>query len=201
MTLGNRKIGFGIMGFWDTLVLLGIRYDSKEAVEFAEKLASFIQENAHKASEGLAKEKGCFPNWKGSIWDKKYRRKMRNAAVTTIAPTGTISLIAGCNGGIEPVFSVVSERKALDDEKFIQINPLVEELGIQQGWLSKKVRNLLCQGIAPKDIPDIPQKISSVLVTAHEVSPEWHVRIQAAFQKYTDNAVSKTVNLPANATI
>ena len=126
---------------------------------------------------------------------------MRNAAVTTIAPTGTISLIAGCNGGIEPVFSIVSERKALDDEKFIQINPLVEELGIQQGWLSKKVRDLLCQGVAPKDIPEIPQKISSVLVTAHEILPEWHVRIQAAFQKNTDNAVSKTVNLPANATI
>ncbi|MFC1793684.1 adenosylcobalamin-dependent ribonucleoside-diphosphate reductase, partial [Planctomycetota bacterium] len=201
MTLGNRKIGLGIMGFWDTLVLLGIRYDSEQAVEFAEKLASFIQDHAHKVSEELAKEKGCFPNWKGSIWNTKYRRKMRNAAVTTIAPTGTISLIAGCNGGIEPVFSIVSERKALDDEKFVQINPLVEELGIQQGWLSKKVRDLLCQGIAPKDIAEIPRKISNVLVTAHEVSPEWHVRIQAAFQKYTDNAVSKTVNLPSNATI
>jgi ribonucleoside-diphosphate reductase alpha chain len=201
MTLGNRKIGLGIMGFWDTLVLLDIRYDSEEAVEFAEKLASFIQDHAHKASEELAKEKGCFPNWKGSIWNKKNNRKMRNAAVTTIAPTGTISLIAGCNGGIEPVFSIVSERKALDDEKFIEINPLVEELGTQQGWLSKKVRNLLCQGVAPKDIPEIPEKLSRVLVTAHEVLPEWHVRIQAAFQKYTDNAVSKTVNLPANATV
>jgi len=201
MTLGNRKIGLGIMGFWDTLVLLGTRYDSEEAVEFAEKLASFIQDHAHKASEELAKEKGCFPNWKGSIWNTKINRKMRNTAITTIAPTGTISLIAGCNGGIEPVFRIVSERKALDDEKFIQINPLVEKLGIQQGWLSKKVRDLLCQGVAPKDIPEIPQKISSVLVTAHEVSPEWHIRIQATFQKYTDNAVSKTVNLPTNASI
>lgn len=201
MTLGNRKIGLGIMGFWDTLVLLGTKYESDYAAEFAEKLASFIQEHAHKASEELAKEKGCFPNWKGSIWNKKGNRKMRNAAVTTIAPTGTISLIAGCNGGIEPVFSIVSERKALDDEKFIQINPLVEELGIQQGWLSKKVRDLLSQGVAPGDIPEIPQKLSSVLVTAHEVSPEWHVRIQATFQKYTDNAVSKTVNLPTSATV
>ncbi|MHC4438274.1 MAG: TSCPD domain-containing protein [Planctomycetota bacterium] len=131
----------------------------------------------------------------------KIPRRIRNAAVTTIAPTGTISLIAGCNNGIEPIFSTVTERKALDGEKFIQINELVEKLGIQQGWLSKKVRHLLCQGVAPKDIPEIPEKLSRVLVTAHEVSPEWHVRIQAAFQKYTDNAVSKTVNLPANATV
>ena len=131
----------------------------------------------------------------------KIPRRIRNAAVTTIAPTGTISLLAGCNNGIEPIFSTVTERKALDGEKFIQINPLVEKLGIQQGWLSKKVRNLLCQGVAPKDIPEIPEKLSRVLVTAHEVSPEWHVRIQAAFQKYTDNAVSKTVNLPTSATV
>jgi ribonucleoside-diphosphate reductase alpha chain len=132
---------------------------------------------------------------------KKFNRKMRNAAVTKIAPTGTISLIAGCNGGIEPLFSIVSERKALDGEKFIQINPLVEELGTQQGWLSRNVRNLLQQGVAPKDIPAIPKKLSSVLVTAHEISPEWHVKIQAAFQKYTDNAVSKTVNLRSDATV
>ncbi|MBN2456203.1 MAG: TSCPD domain-containing protein, partial [Sedimentisphaerales bacterium] len=168
---------------------------------FAEKLVSFIQEHAHKTSEELAKEKGCFPNWKDSIWNTKINRKMRNAAVTTIAPTGTISLIAGCNGGIEPVFSIVSEREALDGEKFIEINPLVEELGTQQGWLSKEVSDLLCQGVAPKDIPEIPQKLSNVLVTAHEVAPAFHVRTQAAFQKYTDNAVSKTVNLPADATI
>jgi len=201
ITLGNRKIGLGIMGFADTLILLSIRYGSAEAVEFAEMLTSFIQERAHDASEKLAEKRGCFPNWKDSTWDKKSNRKMRNAALTTIAPTGTISLIAGCNGGIEPVFSIVSERKALDGEKFIEINPLVEELGIQQGWLSKKVRDLLCQGVAPKDIPEIPRKLSRVLVTAHEVSPERHIRIQAAFQKYIDNAVSKTVNLPANATI
>ena len=109
--------------------------------------------------------------------------------------------IAGCNGGIEPLFSIVSERKALDGKKFIQINPLVEELGTKQGWMSKKIRNLLHQGVAPKDIPEIPKKLSHVLVTAHEISPEWHVKIQAAFQKYTDNAVSKTVNLRSDATV
>ena len=170
MTLGNRKIGLGLMGFADTLIFLGIRYDTEEAEHFAEKLASFIQKHAHNASEELANERGCFPNWKGSTWDIKYQRKMRNAAVLTIAPTGTISLIAGCNGGIEPIFSIVSERKALDGEKFIQINELVEKLGTEQGWLSDEVRDLLCKGVAPRDIPEIPKKISDVLVTAHEVS-------------------------------
>lgn len=202
VTLGNRKIGLGIMGFADTLVLLGIRYDSKEAVEFAKKLASTIQKHVHQASEELAGERGCFPNFKGSIWDTKHHRPMRNATSTTIAPTGTISIICGgCSGGIEPIFSITYERRALDGQKFRQLNPLVEELGIKGGWLSGKIRKLLNQGILPKDIPEIPKKLSDVLLTAHEISIESHVRIQAAFQQYTDNAVSKTVNLPADATV
>ena len=201
ITLGNRKIGLGIMGFADFLILLGIRYDSDEAVMFAQKLASFIQKHAHQTSEELATERSCFPNWQGSIWDTQFHRPMRNAAVNTIAPTGTISLIAGCNGGIEPIFSIVSERKALDGQKFVQLNPLFEKLGTENGWLSDKVYNLLSQGVSPKNIPEIPKKLAEVLVTAHEISPEWHVRIQAAFQQHIDNAVSKTVNLPANATI
>ena len=201
MTLGNRKIGLGIMGFWDTLVLLGIKYDSEKAVKFASKLASFIQKHAHQASEELAKERGCFPNWKGSLWYTEYQRPMRNAAVTTIAPTGTISLIADCNGGIEPVFCIVPERKTLDGRKFVQLNQLVEELGTKEGWLSNKVRDLLSQGVSPKDIPEIPKKLADVLITAHEIAPQWHVRIQAAFQQHVDNAVSKTVNLRANATV
>jgi ribonucleoside-diphosphate reductase alpha chain len=201
ITRGNRKIGLGIMGFADTLILMGVRYGSEEAEQFAEKLASFVQEHAHNASEELAKERGCFPNWKGSIWDTKFHRPMRNAAVTTIAPTGTISLIAGCNGGIEPLFSMVAKRRALDGREFLQLNPLVEELGTREGWLSDKVRNHLMKGIPPREIPEIPKKLAEVLVTAHEISPEWHVRIQAAFQKHVDNAVSKTVNLPADATV
>lgn len=156
VTLGNRKIGLGIMGFADTLVLLGIRYDSKEAVEFAKKLASTIQKHAHRASEELAGERGCFPNFKGSIWDTKHHRPMRNATSTTIAPTGSISIICGgCSGGIEPIFSIIYERRALDGQKFRQLNPLVEELGIKGGWLSGKIRKLLNQGILPKDIPEI----------------------------------------------
>jgi ribonucleoside-diphosphate reductase alpha chain len=201
ITIVNRKIGLGIMGFADMLILLGVRYNSDKAAKLAEELASFIQKHAHRTSEELAKERGCFPNWKGSIWDTKHHRPMRNAAVTTIAPTGTISCIAGCNGGIEPIFSIVSERKALDGQKFVQLNPLFEKLGTENGWLSDKVYNLLSQGVPPKNIPEIPKKLAEVLLTAHEISPEWHVLIQAAFQQHIDNAVSKTVNLPANATM
>jgi ribonucleoside-diphosphate reductase alpha chain len=201
MTSGNRKIGLGIMGFADTLVLLGIRYDSKEAVEFAERIASFVQGHAHQSSGNLAKERGCFPNWRGSIWETKYHRPMRNATVTTIAPTGTISAIAGCTGGIEPIFSIVSKRRVLDGEEFLQLHPLIESIGREQGWLTDRVRSQLFAGVPPREISQIPSKLASVLVTAHEVSIEWHVRIQAAFQKYTDNAVSKTVNLPSDATV
>ncbi len=201
MTLGNRKIGLGIMGFADALILLGIRYDSEEAVALAEKLACFVQKHAHDASEKLAAERGKFPNWAGSTWDTKYHRPMRNATCTTIAPTGSISIIAGCNGGIEPVFSIVSKRNILDGEEFVQLPQVVEDLGAGEGWLSDRVRGLLNDGVSPKDIPEIPKRLADVLVTAHEISPEWHVRIQAAFQKYTDNAVSKTVNLPSDATL
>jgi ribonucleoside-diphosphate reductase alpha chain len=201
ITVGNRKIGLGVMGFADTLVLLGIRYDSQEAVEFAEKLASFIQEHAHQASENLAKERGCFPNWKGSTWDTKHHRPMRNAAATTIAPTGTISVIAGCTGGIEPIFSIMSKRRALDGEEFFQLHPLVERLGREEGWLTDEVREELYKGVPAREISQIPSQLASVLVAAHEIPIEWHVRIQAAFQKYTDNAVSKTVNLSSDATV
>jgi ribonucleoside-diphosphate reductase alpha chain len=201
VTLGNRKIGLGILAFADALILLGIKYGSEESEKFAKKLASFIQEHAHQASEDLAKERGSFPNWKGSIWDTKYHMPIRNAACTTIAPTGTISLIAGCSSGIEPIFSIVSKRKALDGEEFVQLHPLIEKLGIKEGWLTDKVREQLASGTPPRDIPQFPKKIADVFLTAHEIPPEWHVRIQAAFQKYTDNAVSKTVNMPLAATV
>lgn len=200
-TLGNRKIGLGVMGFADALVLLGIRYGSEEAAEFVAKLASFIQEHAHQASEELAKERGCFPNWKRSVWDTKHHRPMRNAACTTIAPTGSISIIAECSSGIEPIFSLATKRRILDDQEFIQLHPLVEKLGTDGNWLTDGVRDQLAQRIPPREIPEIPRELAEVFVTAHEIPQEWHVRIQAAFQKHTDNAVSKTVNLPANSTV
>ena len=201
ITPGNRKVGLGVMGFADTLILLRIRYDTEEAVTFAKKLSSFIQTHAHQASEEFAKERGCFPNWQGSIWDTKYHRPMRNVAITTIAPTGTISIIADCNGGIEPIFDITTKRRALDGQEFIQLNTIIERIGTQQGWLTDEVRKQLAQGIPPKNIPEIPKTIAAVLVTAHEITPEWHVRIQAAFQENVDNAVSKTVNLPSYATV
>ncbi len=200
VTLGNRKIGLGVMGFADALIMLKITYGSEKAVQFTEKLTAFIQDHAHAASEELAREKGCFPDWQGSIWDTQHHRPMRNATCTTMAPTGTISVLADCSSGIEPVFGFVSKRRVLDGDEFIQLHPLVERLGTAQSWLTDEVRGLLSEGIPPLEIRHIPKALAEVMVTAHDVSPQWHVRIQAAFQKYTDNAVSKTVNLPVSAT-
>ena len=201
ISLGNRKIGLGVMGFADAAVLLGIRYDSDEAVDFAGRLSQFIQEKAHHASQKLAQQRGCFPNWRGSVWDIERHRPVRNAACTTIAPTGSISIIAKCSSGIEPIFKLAYKRRALDGAEFIQLHPLLERLGVGQGWMSQRVRAGLMSGIEPKEISEIPRSLVEVLCTAHEIAPEWHVRIQAAFQSNIDNAVSKTVNLPTSATV
>jgi ribonucleoside-diphosphate reductase alpha chain len=201
MTLANRKIGLGIMGFADTLLLLGIRYDSDEAIDFAKQLSQFIQEHAHQASQKLAEERGVFPNWHGSIWDTDYHTPMRNAACTTIAPTGSISIIARCSSGIEPIFSLAYKRRVLDGTEFVELHPLLERLSTGQGWINEKVEAMLLAGTNIREIPDVPKELADVLVTSHEIAPEWHVRIQAAFQSNTDNAVSKTVNLPASAKV
>ncbi|MCP4612945.1 MAG: adenosylcobalamin-dependent ribonucleoside-diphosphate reductase [Planctomycetes bacterium] len=200
VSLGNRKIGLGIMGFADALVLLGIRYDSDEAVSFARMVGLFVKEQAHGESKRLAQQRGCFPNWEGSIWDTDHHIPMRNAGCTTIAPTGSISIIAKCSGGIEPIYSLGYKRRALDGDEFVQLHPLLEELGMEQGWMNEKVKIMLMAGTDIRDIPGIPKELTEVLVTAHQIAPEWHVRIQAAFQSNIDNAVSKTVNLPASAT-
>lgn len=199
VTRSNRKIGLGIMGFADALILLGIRYDSQQALDTAVILGEFIQNTAHQASEKLAWEKGRFLNYNCSIWDKKHARPMRNAACTTIAPTGSISILAGCSSGIEPVFKFAYQRSALDGQKFIELHPLIERLGTRDGWMNDSVRERLLQGVSPEDIEEIPKELSSAMVTAHQVPPQWHVKIQAAFQAHVDNAVSKTVNLPADA--
>ena len=201
ISLGNRKIGLGVMGFADALILLGIQYDSPEAVEFAQIISQFINKHAHQQSQELAEKRGCFPNWQGSLWDTRHHRPMRNAACTTIAPTGSISIIAECSSGIEPVFNFVYKRRALDGEEFLQIHPLLEKLGLQQGWLDEKVKTQLFAGESIYEIPQIPKHFLDYLVTAHEVSPDWHVRIQAAFQENVDNAVSKTVNLSQDTNI
>jgi len=199
ITLGNRKIGLGFMGFADAVASLGIRYDSDGAVNFAEKVSRFLTTQAHKTSQNLAEERGCFPNWSGSIWDTQYHRPMRHAACTTIAPTGSISIIAGCSSGIEPIFNLVTRRRSLDDKEFLEIHPLIEQLGKSEGWMTNRVRASLLEGVPSEEIRSFPKQLAQVLVTAHEISPEWHVRVQAAVQKDIDNAVSKTVNLPADA--
>jgi ribonucleoside-diphosphate reductase alpha chain len=201
VSCGNRKIGLGVMGFADTLILRGMRYDSEEALDFGRRLGEFLREHAHRASRELAEEKGCFPNWEGSVWQTEHNRPMRNATCTTIAPTGSISIIARCSSGIEPIFRYAYKRRALDGSEFIQLHPLLERLGTEQGWLTDRVSAELRAGVDPKRMAQIPGDLREVLVTAHEVAPPWHVSMQAALQAHIDNAVSKTVNLPSNATI
>ena len=199
VTLGNRKIGLGIMGLADALVLLGLRYDSQEAVDFAGRLMGFIQEAAHAASGDLAEERGSFPNWAGSVWETRFHAPMRNASCTTVAPTGSTSVIARCSSGIEPIYLLAFRRAALDGQNFVQVHPLLEQMGTRDGWLTEAVREAMIEGTPAAEIPGIPSRLSEVLVTAHEVRPEWHVRMQAAIQQHVDSAVSKTVNLPSGA--
>jgi len=199
ISLANRKIGLGLMGFADALVLLGIRYDSDEALAVAREVAESLSEDAHGASRRLAAERGPFPNWASSVWDIRDSQPMRNAACTTIAPTGSISLLAGCSSGIEPVFSLAGRRRALDGETFVSVHPPLEELGVTQGWMDDRAVAALLDGTPPAEIEGLPPDLAEVLVTAHEISAEWHVRMQAAFQEHIDNAISKTVNLPGNA--
>ncbi len=200
-SLGNRKIGLGVMGLADALVLLRMRYDSHEALEFASEVSAFLQQQAHEASQELADERGSFPNWIGSTWYTRHCRPMRNAAVTTIAPTGSISIIAGCSSGIEPIYMLAYRRRALDGQGFIQVHPLLEQIGRHDGWMTDTVRDALLDGTPARQISAIPKPLAESLVTAHEVAPQWHVRMQAAFQEHVDNAVSKTVNLSENASI
>ena len=196
---GNRKIGLGVMGFADAMVLSGLRYDSQEALDFASEVSAFLQRQAHDASLELTNERGSFPNWIGSTWYTQHKRPMRNAAVTTIAPTGSISIIAGCSSGIEPIYMLAYRRRALDGQGFIQVHPLLGRIGCREGWMTDAVRDALLDGTPATQIEAIPKPLAEALVTAHEVAPEWHVRMQAAFQEHVDNAVSKTVNLPENA--
>ncbi len=200
MVHGNRKIGLGVMGFADMLYQLKIPYNSEEALETAETVMRFIQENAHEASQNLAEERGVFPNWEKSIY-KDQGVKLRNATCTTIAPTGTLSIIAGCSSGIEPLFALSFVRNVMDDDKLLEVNPYFEEVANDQRFYSRELMDEIAKRGSIKKIKQIPKDVRKVFVTAHDVSPDWHIRMQAAFQKYTDNAVSKTVNLPHDATV
>ncbi len=200
MTRANRKIGLGVMGFADMLLDMGIPYNSDEAVRVGEKVMKFITDEGRKMSEELAKERGAFPNFKGSIYDKPGQAAVRNATVTTIAPTGTLSIIAGCSSGIEPLFALTFVRKVLDGAELLEINPVFERVAKKQGFYSDELMKEIDEHGGCTNIPTVPEDVQRVFVTAHDITPEWHIRMQAAFQKHTDNAVSKTVNFPHSAT-
>ncbi|MFQ6059800.1 MAG: vitamin B12-dependent ribonucleotide reductase [Thermoplasmata archaeon] len=198
MTLSNRKIGLGVMGFADMLIKLGIPYDSEEAVQLGGKLMRFLEKESKKMSIELARERGPFPNLEKSIF--KDGPRIRNATTTTIAPTGTISIIAGCSSGIEPLFAVAFKRRVLDGEELIEVNPLFRERAEKEGFYSEDLLRRVAEKGTVKGVEGVPEHIQRLFVTAHDIAPEWHVKMQAAFQKHTDNAVSKTVNFRNEAT-
>ncbi|MCD4818021.1 MAG: vitamin B12-dependent ribonucleotide reductase [Candidatus Cloacimonetes bacterium] len=218
MVKGNRKIGLGIMGWADLLYLLKLPYNSEEAVELAEDIMEFIDFHSKTRSMELAMEKGSFPNFKNSIYDsKKLIRKdnkfnwnelreniskngLRNATLTTIAPTGTISMIANTSGGVEPQFSLVYIKHVMDGDKLLYVNPHLEKVFIDYGIYSSELMEKIAEEGSVQHIDEVPDEIKKIFVVSHDISPEWHLRMQAAFQKYTDNAVSKTINFTQNAT-
>ncbi|MBN1795316.1 MAG: adenosylcobalamin-dependent ribonucleoside-diphosphate reductase [Sedimentisphaerales bacterium] len=197
----NRKIGLGVMGFADTLFLLSIPYDSSKGIEFGEQLMSFINENAHKASAALAAERGPFPNWNESIWRTERNLQIRNASVTTIAPTGTISIIAGCSAGIEPLYSLIFKRRVLENKELIEINPVFKSVAEKNGFYTKRLQQQIAKSGSIQNIEKIPTSVRRIFKCAYDIKPDWHIQMQAVFQKHCDAAVSKTVNLPGDATI
>jgi ribonucleoside-diphosphate reductase alpha chain len=200
ITFANRKIGLGVMGFADMLIKLGISYNSQEAINFAEKLMRFIRKESLSASSKLAKERGVFPNYKKSIYVKNNLR-LRNATVNTIAPTGTISIIAGCSSGIEPLFAISFIRNVLSGAELFGINPLFEEVAKKRGFYQKEILAKVAQYGSLQNIKEIPRDIKKIFVTSFDVVAQQHLEVQAAFQRHTDNSVSKTINLPADASI
>lgn len=198
---GNRKVGLGLMGFADLLFKMKIPYDSEEALDFAQDLMSFISSRAKRTSIELAEERGAFPNFKGSTYDTNGEASMRNATVTTIAPTGSISILANCSSGIEPVFALAYIRKNLLDEgdELHELVPDFAKAGKEKGFFSTETFATVAEKGSCRGIDAIPEEIQRIFLTAHDVSPANHVRMQAAFQKFTDNAVSKTVNLPESS--
>lgn len=200
MTHKTRKIGLGVMGFADMLIALGIPYNSDQAIEIAEKIMRFISDEAINESIALGLTRGLFPAFEGSIYDTENGLRVRNANRTTIAPTGTLSIIAGCSSGIEPIFALSYYRNILDGEILIETNSIFEEVAKKYKFYSPELVQKLAKGEGLQDIMGVPEWVKQVFVTSHDISPKWHVKIQAAFQKYTDSAVSKTVNMPYDAT-
>jgi len=200
LTKANRKIGLGVMGWADMLLRLNIPYNSARAINLAEKIMAFIQQESKDASAKLAEERDVFPNFKDSIYNQKGKLRLRNATTTTIAPTGTISIIVGCSSSIEPLFAVsFIRRHVLDGKEMVEVNPIFEEVAKEKGFWSKKlVEDISVKG-GVQEVKEVPADFRRVFVTALDISPEYHIKMQAAFQKYVDNAVSKTINFPFSA--
>ncbi|HMK44352.1 MAG TPA: vitamin B12-dependent ribonucleotide reductase, partial [Dissulfurispiraceae bacterium] len=197
-TKGNRKIGLGVMGWADMLIRLGIPYSSDEAINLGEEVMSFVQTEGRLASSALAEERGVFPNYEKSIFNGEM--SVRNATVTTIAPTGTLSIIAGCSSGIEPLFAVSYVRTVMEGTKLIETNPFFEREALKAGVWSKELMERVAEKGTIAHFDEFPESMKEVFITAHDITPIDHIKMQAAFQKYTDNAVSKTVNFPNSAT-
>jgi ribonucleoside-diphosphate reductase alpha chain len=208
MTKTTRKIGLGVMGWADLLYRLGVPYDTDEAIELADRTMGFIREHADRASAELAAERGVFPAWEGSIYGTAGKREpMRNSTRTTVAPTGTLSIIASCSGGIEPAFSLAFTRQHYLDPKnpskpvrLNEVNPVFAAVAHERGFYSEELVDHLARGGSLHDRDEVPEDVKRVFVTSHDIAPTWHVQMQAAFQRHTDNAVSKTINFPNAAT-
>ncbi len=200
MAKGNRKIGLGVMGFADLLIRLGIPYDSAEGLRTGEAIMRFVQEKGRLSSAELGSVRGVFPNYPGSIYEQAGGPRLRNATVTTVAPTGTLAVIAGCSSGIEPLFALAYTRHALGDVELPEVNEYFLRMAEERGFLSDELRMRVMAGASARRIPGIPKDVQRIFGTAFDIAPEWHVRMQAAFQRHTDNAVSKTINFPPQAT-
>lgn len=201
MVKGNRKIGLGVMGFADMLFQLNIPYNSEEALKKAAEIMKFVQDTSHQVSAELAKKRGVFKNFNKSVFKRRKKCRYRNATTTTIAPTGTLSIIGNCSSGVEPLFALSFVRTVMDNDRLVEVNPHFEKVARERGFYSNELMDKIASEGSLAHIDSIPEDIKRIFVTAHDISPEWHIRMQAAFQKYTDNAVSKTVNLPGDATV
>jgi ribonucleoside-diphosphate reductase alpha chain len=201
ITKGNRKIGLGVMGFAEMLIQLGISYASDEALEVAEKVMEFIQREAIAKSMDLANQRGSFLNFRGSLWEKKGYQSMRNATLITVAPTGTISIIADTSSGIEPLFAISFYRDVLEGTRLLEVNRLFQSMAEGEGIASQELMERVALKGSIQDFPSAPENLKRIFLTALDIPFKWHIEMQAAFQKYTDNAVSKTINLPQDATV
>ena len=202
ITRANRKLGLGVMGFADLLIALGIAYDSDQAIATADRVMGLIERESVAASRALARTRGAFPNYRGSSWDTPGAAPMRNATTTTVAPTGTISIIAGCSSGIEPLFAVSYVRTVLEGTRLTEVHPGFRALAEARGFASPDLLSRLADRGRVRGLPtsDVPADVQALFATAHDVSPEQHVRMQAAFQRHVHSSVSKTINLPSSST-